>query len=137
MNYNYDEVYPYDKLLQEVKELLLPTITEMVNPLDAKKLNWRKEDVAEIIYTQVMALAYNDENINASLIDLMPIRNQFLYPEPEETAAVNMAIHLCIICKDYSHQLRAFKVFHQMTKELKSRNEIIREVEIHLLPLTL
>lgn len=32
--YHYDQVYSYEKILQEVKELIMPAIIEMVHPDD-------------------------------------------------------------------------------------------------------
>ena len=136
MEYYYDQVYSYEKILGEVKELLLPTILDSIPPKDVAKTNLRKEDLAEIIYTQIMALGYNNQDINFSLNDLMPTRNPFIYTGPEETDAVNMAIHLSIICNDYSHQVRAFQAFHKMTRELKSHDEIIRNVKLQILPIS-
>ena len=137
MKFEYDRVYPYEKILEEIKQLILPTIIDRVNPYDVKETKLRKEDIAEIIYTQIMALGYNDSNVNASLNDLMPTRNPIIYFGPEETDAVNMAIHLCIICKDYSHQVRAFTMFHQMTKELKPHVEVMKNIKMQLIPLTI
>jgi hypothetical protein len=133
MKYEYDKVYSYEKILEEVKELILPTIIDRINPEDIVKTGLIKQDLANIIYTQIMALGYNNEDINASLNDLMPRKNPIVYPGTNEIEQANMAMHLCAICEDYSHQVRAFKNFHQMTKELKPRNEVIRAVKLHIL----
>ena len=135
MKYHYDQVYSYEKILREVKELLMPTICKRVPPDDVAKTNLRKEDLAEIIYSQIMALGYNNQDINSSLNDLMPSRNPIIYTGPKETDAVNMAIHLSIVCNDYSHQVRAFQSFHKMTLELKSHDEVIRNVKLQILPI--
>lgn len=135
MKYHYDQVYSYEKILEEVKELLLPTILDSIPSEEVAKTNLRKEDLAEIIYSQIMALGYNNQDINSSLNDLMPTRNPFVYTGPAETDAVNMAIHLSIICNDYSHQVRAFQSFHKMTQELKSHDEVMRNVKLQILPI--
>lgn len=95
-----------------------------------------KQDLAEITYTQIMALGYNNQNINSTLADLMPTRNSNIYPGPEETDSVNMALHLVTICKDFAQQLRAFQCFNQMTQEQKPHDEIIRNVKMLMLSFT-
>jgi hypothetical protein len=132
MIYEYDKIYSYEKILEEVKELILPTIIDNISPTDVAKMGLSKEALSEVVYTQIMALGYNDGDVNASLDDLMPTRSPIIYPGTEEIEAVNMAIHLSIICQDYSHQVRAFKVFHKMTEELKPQKEIIRAVKLNI-----
>ncbi len=135
MEYLYDKIYPYSKILQEVKDLILPTILESIDMKDVEKVGLRKEDYAEVVYSQIMALGYNSQDINSAINDLMPTRNPFVYPGPEETDAVNMAIHLSIICKNFAFQIRAFQSFHQMTQNLKSHDEVIKNVKMHFLPI--
>ena len=130
--YHYDQIYSYKNILQEVKDLILPTITKMVNYEDAKDLGLRKEDLANIYYTHIMALAYNDEDINAALNDLMPSRNSIMYPGSEDEDAANMMINLTIICENFERQIRAFRVFNHLTKELKPHQEVIWHVEMQL-----
>jgi len=129
------EVYSYELILKEVKELLIPTIINSINPKDIETTGLSKEDLAEIIYSQIMALGYNDQDINSSLNDLMPTRHPILYPGPEETDAVNMAIHLCAICKDFEYQLSAFKDFHKMTQDMKSHDEVMLNIKLRILPI--
>jgi hypothetical protein len=64
-----------------------------------------KEDLAEIIYSQIITLGYNNQDINSSLNDLMQTRNPLICTGPEETGAVNIANHLSVICHDYFHQV--------------------------------
>lgn len=131
--YQYDQIYSYEKLQQEIKELIIPTIIEKVNPQDAKSTGLSKTALASLIYSQIMALGYNDEDVNATVNDLMPSRNPIIYPGPDETDAVNMALHLVMILEDYKHQIWAFKSFHKLTQELRPQKEIIIEVKKHLL----
>ena len=128
-----DNIYSYEKLLQDVKELIFPTIVEMINPTDTIETGLNKEDLANIVYTQIMALVYNDEDINAAVNDLMPSRNPIIYMGPVATDAANMAMHLAMILEDYKHQVWAFKAFHRLTQALKPQKEIITEVKKHLL----
>lgn len=133
MKYHYDKIYPYEDILKEIKILIFPTIIERINPQEIKNTRLRKEDLSEIVYTQVMALGYNGQDINATLTDLMPTRNPFLYNGTEEEDAVNMAIHLSLVCQEYKFQVLAFQTFHKMTEELKPHNDIIKEVKKLLL----
>ena len=135
MGYNYDQIYSYEKILEEVKELLLPTIIDRINPDDVSKTHLRKEDLAEIIYCEIMALGFNSKDINAAVNELMPTRNPFIYKGPDETDAASMAMHLVIISNEYFHQLEAFEMFHQMTKELRPRDEVIRKLKMRILML--
>lgn len=131
--YHYDQVYSYEKILKEVKELILPTIVQRINPKDIEATKLSREHLADFVYSQIMALGYNEGDINASVTDLMPTRNPIIYYDSEEMDAVNMAIHLSIASEDYADQIRAFSVFHKMTKELKPHNEIIRSVKMQLI----
>lgn len=133
MKYHYGEIYPYEDMLKEIKDLIFPTITESLSPQAIINTGLRKEDLAEIIYSQIMALGYNGKDVNASLTDLMPTRNPFIYDGTEEEDAVNMAMHLSIICQEYKFQILAFQTFHNMTEELKPHNDVIREVKKLLL----
>lgn len=135
MNYHYDQVYPYELLLKEVKNLLFPTILNSIDQADVEKTGFRKQDLAEIIYTQITALGYNNKDVYAALNDLLPMRNPIIYPGPIETEAANMAMHLDLICNDFEHQLNAFQIFHQMTQDLKSYDEVISSVKMNLLPI--
>lgn len=136
MNSNFQH-YEYETILHEVKELLLPTIIDRIIPKDLVAVNLDRNILADIIYSQIMALGFNNRDINAALNDLMPTRNPLIYPGSDETDAVNMAIHLAIIDEDYSDQVKAFQVFHQMTKELRPRDEVIRNVKRQVLHLLL
>ena len=79
-----------------------------------------------------MALGYNSQDINSSVNDLLPTRNPFVYTGSEETDAIKMATHLCVICKEFASQIRAFQTFHQMTQNLKSHDEVIKTVKMTL-----
>lgn len=136
-DYYYDQVYPYVKILQEVKDLMLPTIENMVNPEDLQITGLSKQAFADFVYTQIMSLGYNDGDINATINDLMPTRSHIIYHGPAEVDAVNMAMHLSIISEDYQHQVRTFKDFHQMTQQLQPHADVIRKVKLNLLPLSL
>lgn len=131
--YQYDQIYPYEKLLQEVKDLIFPTIVDRVHPDDAKALGLTKEALAEVVYTQIMALAYNDEDVNAALNDLMPHRNPIIYYGPADEDAANMALHLVAIFKDYKHQFWTFQQFHMLTKEMKPYKEVMLAVKKQIL----
>jgi len=131
----YDQVYSYQKLLQEVKDLILPTIIDRINPDDCKFTGMSKFALAEDVYSKIMALGYNNGDINAALNDLMPTRNLLLYPGPDELEAANMSIHLVIALEDYKHQIFAFQAFHKLTQELKPHKEVIVAVKKHLFAL--
>lgn len=133
--YNYDQVYSYEKILQEIKDLIIPTIISRINSGDIKNTGLSKFALAEDIYSKVMALGYNDRNINAALNDLMPTRNPILYPGPDEIEVANMSMHLVIALEDYKHQIFAFKTFHNLTLELKPYKEVITTVKKHLFAL--
>jgi hypothetical protein len=120
----------YDEMLAEVKSLIWETIE--VSQGDVKNFGLPESALKDIIYTYIMALGYNNENINDALNDLMPTRNLMVYPGSDDEA-VNMAIHLSMVHNDYSHQIRAFKFFHQMSQEQKPYKEIIRSVKMNLL----
>jgi hypothetical protein len=132
--YHYDQIYSYEKILQEVKELILPTIAEMANLEDLKLSGLNKIEFADIIYTHVMALGYNLGNLNAAFNDIFPTRNFIMYPEIDETvAAGKMVYNLEAISKDFKHQVWAFEGFHKNTKLLKPYKEVIIHVKRQLL----
>ncbi|MBS1612956.1 MAG: hypothetical protein JST49_09060 [Bacteroidetes bacterium] len=129
---------PYDNpsyimMLEEVKALILPTILERINPEDLKLTGLEKDDYADIVYTQIMALGYNEGDINASVNDLLPTRNPFIYPGPDELEAVNMAMHLVIVSEDFKHQVWSFQQFHKLTQEYKPYKEVMLGVKRQLL----
>ncbi len=131
--HRYDQIYSYEKLLLEVKELIMPTIINRINPDDIEATGLTREILAEDVYSKIMALGYNQCDINAALNDLMPTRNYLLYPGEDELEAVNMAMHLSIALEDYKHQIWAFQAFHNLTQELKPYKEVIITVKKHLL----
>jgi len=133
--YHYDQVYSYEKISQEVKDLIMPTIIERINPDDCKFTGLAKFALAEDVYSKIMALGYNDRDVNAALNDLMPTRNPILYPGTDELEAANMSLHLVIALEDYKHQIYAFQAFHKLTQELKPHKEVIIAVEKHLFAL--
>ncbi|MGP8215565.1 MAG: hypothetical protein ACLQQ4_08380 [Bacteroidia bacterium] len=126
--YHYDQIYSYEKIMQEVKELIIPTFVDRINKVDTEITGLEKWALADVIYSSIMALGYNDEDINASLNDLMPTRNQLIYRGPENSDAVSMSFHLCVICKELTYQVNAFSNFHKMTQALKPHDEIIDAV---------
>ena len=133
-SYYYDQVYSYEKILREVKELILPTIADMVNLEDLKFTGLSKNDFANIIYTHVMALGYNEGDLKAAFNDIFPTRNFILYPEKDESdAAGKMILNLAAISKDYKHQVWAFQEFHKNTKELMPHKQVIIEIKKQLL----
>lgn len=131
--FHYDHVYPYTKILNEIKELIIPTIIEKINLEDIKTTGLNKQALTDFIYTQIMALGYNDGDINASLNDLMPNRSPIFYNDTEEIDAIKMAVRLSVISEEYSYQISAFSTFHQMTLALKPHKEVIKTVKIKLL----
>lgn len=132
--YHYDQIYPYETILQEVRELILPTIVEMIHPDDLKSIKISPREYADIIYTHIMALGYNEGNLKAAFDDIFPSRNQILYTEIDETdAAGRMIINLAAIAKDFKHQVWAFQGFHKDTQELKPHKEVILNVKRQLL----
>ena len=131
--YKYDQIYSYEKILIEVRDLILPMIVQSIDPDDISTPGLDRNDLAEIIYTQIMALGYNDYDLNAALNDLFPTRNPYIYPGPDGEDAVNMALHLSVVSKEYKHQIRAFNVFHKLTQELRPHDEVILQVRKHLL----
>jgi hypothetical protein len=132
--YHYDQVYPYEKILQEVKELILPTIEEMANPEDLINTGISKSAYADIIYTHIMALGYNAGDLRAAFDDIFPARNMIMYPETDEQdAAGKMIINLAAISKDFKHQFWAFQDFHKNTTNLMPYKQVIIEVKKRLL----
>jgi hypothetical protein len=131
--YHYDQIYSYEAILKEVKELIFPTLVGRINPGDVKATGLRREELAEIVYSQIMALGYNESDINAAVNDLMPTRNPIIYPGPTEADAVNMAIHLVMVTEDYKHQVWSFQQFHNLTQALKPHKEVIIAVKKQLL----
>jgi hypothetical protein len=132
--YHYDQFYSYEKILEEVKALILPTIEEMANPEDLQYTGLTKNAYAEIIYTHVMALGYNEGDLNSSLNDIFASRNPILYPEiNDQDAAAKMFINLAGIMDEYKHQVWAFQEFHKNTKNLMPHKQVIIEVKKQLL----
>lgn len=132
--YSYDQIYPYEKILQEVRELIIPTIAEIVNPEDLKITGLSNDDYADIIYSHIMALGYNNGDLKAAFDDIFPDRNFVMYPETDETdAAGKMILTLAAISKDFKHQVWAFQCFHKNTQELMSHKQVIIEVKKQLL----
>lgn len=73
---------------------------------DVENTRLRKEDYAEVIYTHIMTLGYNEGNLQAALNDIFPSRNPVFYPESDESdAAFKMLINLAGIEKEYKHQV--------------------------------
>lgn len=130
--YDYDQVYSYEKILQEVKQLIFPTIVEMVNPEDVKNLGLKKEILADVFYSHIMALAYNDGDLSACLEDLMPFRSPAIYMGSDEEDAAVMSLYLSAMGKEFDRQVRAFKVFHNLTQELAPRDEVLMHVQLQL-----
>jgi hypothetical protein len=132
--YNYDSVYPYKTILQEVRSLILPTIIEMSNPEDPDNIGMSKDEFADVLYTHIMALGYNAGDVKAAFDDIFPARNRVFYPDISELeAAARMIFNLMAITKDFKHQVWAFRGFHQDTEALKPHDEVIREVKKQLL----
>jgi len=132
--YHYDVIYPYPKIIQEVRDLIVPTIIEMANPEDFEGSGLSEKDYADIIYTHVMALGYNNGDVKAAHNDIFASRNAFFYPETNETdATAKMLFNLLSIQKVFKHQVWAFQGFHQDTQLLKPHDEVIREVKKQLL----
>ena len=132
--YHYDQVYPYETILQEVRELILPTIIEMIHPDDLNSIKISSREYADAIYTHIMAQGYNEGNLKAAFDDIFPSRNPVLYPESDEMdAAGRMFINLAAIAKDFKHQVWAFQGFHKDTQQLKPHKEIILSMKRQLL----
>lgn len=132
--YHYDQVYSYEKILLEVKELIMPTLIEMVHPDDLTGTGLTANAFAELIYTHIMALGYNAGDLKAAFDDIFIERNPVLYPEMDESdAAGKMIINLAAIAKDFKHQVWAFHGFHNDTKNMKPHKEVIINVKRHLL----
>jgi hypothetical protein len=132
--YHYDQVYPYEKALAEVKELTIPTILPSINKNDLISIGLTGEAYADIVYTHIIALGYNEGDLKAAFDDLFPTRNSLFYPETDESeAAAKMFLNLSIIAEDYKHQVWAFQDFHKNTQALKPYKEVIVEVKKQLL----
>ena len=132
--YHYDQVYSYEKILQEVKELILPTIAEMVNPEDLKITGLTKDAYADVIYTHVIALGYNNGDLRLAFDDIFSERSHVMYPETDESdASAKMIMNLAAISKDFKHQVLAFQGFHKNTQELMPHKQVIIEVKKQLL----
>jgi len=132
--YHYDQIYPYEKILQEVKELILPTIEEMINTEDLVSTGLSKAEYSDIVYTHIMALGYNGGNLRAAFDDIFPTRNILMYPETDEQdAAAKMIFNLMTIEKDFKYQFWTFQEFHKNTMNLMPHNEVIIEVKKQLL----
>ncbi len=132
--YHYDQVYPYEKILQEVKELILPTIEYMINPDDLQHTALSPHAYTDVIYTHIMALGYNKGDLRSAFDDTFPTRNPIFYPELEESdAAGRMILNLAAIAEEFKHQVWAFQNFHVNTQALKPHKEVITEVKKQLL----
>ena len=123
------------EMLKKVKDEIFPTIVDMVNPEIEKDLGINKEAYAEIVYTHIMALRYNNGDINSAINDLMPYRSPIIYHWTEEEDAINMMNNLIMIMKDYQFQYWAFKGFHENIKNKMPFDKAIIEVQKALLPL--
>lgn len=132
--YHYDQVYSYLQILSEVKDLIFHTITARIHPGSVENTGISANALADIFYSQIMALGYNDNDIDASVNDLMPTRNPYFYPGPDVDDAANMAMHLAVATQQFPHQIAAFNTFHKMTQELEPRDEVIMHVERLLHP---
>lgn len=131
--YHYDQVYSYEAILKEVKKLIMPTLEEMANPDDLINLGINANAYAEIIYTHIMALGYNNGDLQAAFNDIFSERNFILYPEiDEQDAAGKMILNLAAIKNEYKHQFWAFENFHIDTQALKPHKEVIIEVKKQL-----
>ena len=133
----YNQVYSYEAILKELKELLLPGILKEINPVCTALIVLgilSKEDYAELIYEEIMALGYNDQDIKASVGYLMATRNPIIFQGPEKTEDTNLAFHLCGVTEDYPLQINAFEVFQKMTKDLRPHDEIIQNINPHCRP---
>jgi hypothetical protein len=132
--YHYDQVYPYEKALAEVKELIIASILPCINQDDLEASGLTSEAYADIVYTHIMALGYNEGDLKAAFDDLFPTRNPVFYWEPDESdAAAKMVLNLSIISEDYKHQVWAFQGFHKNTQALRSYKEVVIEVKKQLL----
>ena len=133
----YNPVYLYEAILKEVKDLILPTILRKITfsnvyiVLDILS----KEEYAEFIYNQIMVLGYYRQDIHKSVEHLMPGRNRIIYQGHEEADYANMAFLLDGIAEDFELQVNAFKVFYQMTQDLKPYNEVIKNFKKQIEPL--
>ena len=131
--YNNDKIYPDNILLKEIKDIIYPTILEKIKIDNITKPGLSENCLADIIYSQIMSLGYNNQDINLAVVDLLPNRNSTIYNSSEEIDAINMAIDLSVICKSFTPQIRAFIAFHKMTKDLIPQKEIIRNVKMLML----
>ena len=125
------------KILEEVKELILPTVIDMSEPADVQHAGLSIEAYADVLYTHIMALGYNNGDIRAAMADIFPERNPMFYPQQDELdAAGHMLLTLTNIQKVFKHQVWAFQGFHQETQALKPHKKVITEVKKSLLAIS-
>jgi hypothetical protein len=101
-------MHEFEGLKIQIKELVIPTIIES---LERSPINDEMPDdaMSEVIFSHLLALAYNDEDINATLSDLMPFRNPFVYNGSDEDDAVKMSMILVAFLEDFKFQYMAIK----------------------------
>jgi hypothetical protein len=122
-----------EDIAAKVKSMILPTIENQIHPDDARQFGLRKIDLAEIAFTQIMALAYNKGDINSAVNDLLPTRNPFVYPGNDMEEAANLSLHLAQITEDFKFQYWAFLNYVRMSNEGKDEKDILLEVKKALL----
>jgi hypothetical protein len=117
-----------DTLLMRIRDLIFPSLLKKVRPGDMEHFKMDAATLAEITYTQIMALGYNYGDINRALADLLPSRNLVVYPLSAQEEAANMAMHLSIVCRDYKRELSAFQTYHEMRLVHTPHSEILEAV---------
>lgn len=122
----------FEELRPQIKELIIPTIIESleISPIHDEMLD---DAMAEIIFTHLLSLAYNDEDINATVSDLMPFRNPFIYNGTDEDDAVKMSMILIAFQKDFQFQYMAIKKAMNDLKEDLPEKEVLLNVKSLLL----
>tara|TARA_B100000683_G_scaffold198090_1_gene191238 strand:+ start:56 stop:439 length:384 start_codon:yes stop_codon:yes gene_type:complete len=125
-------MHDFEELRPQIKELVIPTIIES---LEISPIHDEMPDnaMAEIIFTHLLALASNDEDINATVTDLMPFRNPFIYNGSDEDDAAKMSMILLAFQKDFQFQFMAIKGAMEDIDEGLSEKELILNVKKLLL----
>lgn len=121
----------FERLLPKIKEIVLPTIVEslQLSPI----IDEIPDDVmSKDIFIHLLGLAYNDEDINATLNDLMPNRNPFIYTGTDQDNAFKMAMLLVAYTEDFKFQLMAIKGAMKNALEELPEREVLLNVKMLL-----
>lgn len=61
--YQYDQIYPREKLLHKVKDFIMPTELETINPNELMSIELSSYEYSDIVYIHAMAMSYNNGDL--------------------------------------------------------------------------